>query len=63
MRTQVDLDFIFILMMSAISSTSLSSLTSVIWPTRDTTRISTWLLLKRKTCHKRSLWSPCFLKR
>ena len=61
--TQADLDFSFIRMISTIYSTPMSSLTSVIQTTRDTTTISTWPPPKRKTCPERSPWSPSFLKR
>ena len=63
MKTQVDLDFSFILMISAIYSTPMSSLTFAIWTTTDTTTTSTWLPPSQKICPERSPWSPSFLKR
>ena len=61
-KTQVDLDFAFILSISAIYSTPLPFLTSVIWTITDTTIISTWLPPNRKTCPELSPWSPAFLR-
>ena len=61
-KTQVDLDFAFILMISAIYSTPLSFLTSVIWTISDTITISMWLPPKRETCPELSPWSPSFLR-
>ena len=47
-------------MISAIYSTPLSFLTSVIWTISSTTMISTWLPLSRKTLPVVFLWSPSF---